>query len=58
MSQERPIRVEAMLAELLRRFTPREAVPFMEARLEAYVEAARAGVAPWITDDGSAEGEA
>lgn len=33
---ERLDRIEAMLAELLRRYTPREAIPALQARLEAY----------------------
>jgi hypothetical protein len=29
-------RIEAMLAELIRRFTPREAIPALQARLADY----------------------
>jgi hypothetical protein len=56
-AEERLERVEAMLAELLRRFTPREAVPAMHARLRNYSAASGddARTEEWFARDGAAE---
>ena len=56
-TEDRLIRLEAMLAELLRIAVPEYARPFMTERLEAYAQAARAGRSSWTTENPSAESD-
>jgi len=56
---ERLDRVEALLAELVRRYTPREAIPALERRLEAYPGLADPeAFRRWLPGDAQPEGEA